>query len=64
MIRNWRAGLFRALKIMVHYPGSQSLTAMKIEYLKTQIVTVVTIALAGFFLLLASKWLWRPGSTR
>ena len=37
---------------------------MKIEYLKMQIVTVVTIALAGFFLLLASKWLWRPGSAR
>ena len=55
MTRNWRAGLFRALKIMVHYPGSQRLTAMKIEYLKTQIVTVVTIALAAFFLLLASK---------
>ncbi len=28
---------------------------MKIEYLKTQIVTVVTIALAAFFLLLASN---------
>ena len=37
---------------------------MKIEYLKTQIVTVVTIAFAAFFLLLASKWLWRPGSAR
>ena len=35
---------------------------MKIEYLKTQIVTVVTIA--AVFLLLASKWLWRPGSAR
>jgi hypothetical protein len=28
---------------------------MRIEYLKTQIVTVVTIALAAFFLLLASN---------